>query len=179
MKSNDYFKILHNACLEGNLEIVKKYIDNVNINKNNDLFLTCCYFNHVSTLKFLLKYAESIHSPINIHLRDEHVFRSSCESGQLDMVKFLLDYGVAINSPINIHAKEEIVFRYSNVATKKYLTKYSLLTHNAVNIHILNTNEKKEIEKYLLEALFCSVFVTLKTEIVKYIFREKLYKMFL
>ena len=51
-----------------------------------------CLFGHLKVIKYLINYANSINSPINIHADDDFAFYWSCAEGNLAIVEYLINY---------------------------------------------------------------------------------------
>ena len=72
-----------------------------------------CDNGHLFIVEYLIKFANSINSPIDIHAYNEYAFRRSCQNGHSKIVEYLINYANSINSFIDIHAEEEYAFRLS------------------------------------------------------------------
>ena len=122
-------------CLSGDIDALKYLLecDEIDIHEDDEKgFKSICSDNSVEMLEFLLKYAESIDSPIDIHAYYEDGFRSICKRDDIELLKVLFDYSVLVDSPIDIHALYEEGFARSCVNSKEmaqYLAEESLHTN--------------------------------------------------
>lgn len=79
---------------------------------------------------------------INIHARNEHVFRYSCQMGLIKIAKWLYNLGKTTNNKINIHAENEYAFKHScgagHIEIAKWLYELGMLENKNIDIHAEN-----------------------------------------
>lgn len=104
-------------------------------------FRKACRFGHLEIAKWLVDYATSIGSPINIHAEAVYMlyckttaFTSACESGHLEVVKWLTHYAESIGSPVD----EEILLLSFDLACYDGHVKVSkwIVNNFSVNINV-------------------------------------------
>lgn len=89
------------------LQAFQRCIKNKNIKDCFPIFQLCCWRDRVDFAKWMVEYANSIGSPINIHEEEDDVFVSSLQEGRTKIVQWLIEYANSIGSPFNIHEEED------------------------------------------------------------------------
>ena len=84
-----------------------QYINNENVFQH---FINGCESGNLELVKYCITYANSINSPIDIHIHGKDIFHLSCENGYLPIVEYVINYKNSINRPIDIHVNEEELF---------------------------------------------------------------------
>ena len=102
-------------CRSGNLSGVKKCVANENamlyIHYNDDIgFRYACASGKLDLVKYLIDYAESIGSPIDIHAARDHALRHALHKCDFELVKYLFDHMRRTHEPFDPHADEDLEF---------------------------------------------------------------------
>ena len=142
--------VFYDACLDGDLEIVKFFIKNgVSTDVKSDALISSCTQNDnriIEIIKILIE------NGADIHAEEDQSFINACEYCNIEIIKLLIQYGA------NIHAQNDKALinacYYDDIETVK------LLIENGANIHaqedqaFINAcynNENIEIVKLLIE----------------------------
>lgn len=117
---NNFFK----ACQNDSIDIAKflyfKHKIDIHFNDEYAFYLSCVN-NHLEIAEWLIELGEINHSPINIHVDNEKIFKE-CWRNILhckDIINWLIELGNRIDSPINIRATiKNIKFAHSGALTQ-------------------------------------------------------------
>jgi len=101
-----------------------------------------CETDRINAVKYLINYFENTNNPINIHSKDEVIFRRLCVEGRIQVMKYLIEYYSKTSNKINIHACGEhamrVACRYSHLDTVKYLIEYGEYINSHIDLHCIN-----------------------------------------
>ena len=114
----------------------------------NKCFSWCCEMGYLDVVKWLWRVGED---GIDIHTRNENVFRLSCLYGHLNVVKWLWEVG---DGKIDIHARNECAFRWSCVSGHLDVVKWLWKVSNGsidkkVIDNVIHKNSCENIVNYL------------------------------
>ena len=146
-------KSFHNACVDGNLNQIKKLINSkkINIHCNNDAgFLLACSNGHLDIVDYFLTSPE-LKKHIDINTNDDMGFLNACFRGQLHIVKYLLT-SPKLNKYSNIHAYKDRAFEITCQHNNLELAQFLIIDMNIkktwhINRH-LKESENSEIRNY-------------------------------
>lgn len=131
------------ACHDGDLDIVKKYIEqggdiHVKTSNGNDGFSRAIYRGNLEVADYLLEQGADINSQ---SLKGKTPLHRAIQRGKLDSIKFLVRKGANLdvqdkkgNTPLHNAAK----FNYNKVA--------KLLIDNGANVKIFNLNQQTALD---------------------------------
>jgi len=95
-------KKIYNICKKGNLNEIKKIVNNENVNL---IFGASCEYGNLDIIKYLIR----SYKVINIHGGNECAFRRGCKNGHLEIIKYL----IRLDGKINIHSDNESAYMWS------------------------------------------------------------------
>lgn len=94
---------------------------------------------NLEPIKFLFDCAEKYEIAIDIHARNEYVFRMYCIYFDVSDIKCILDLGEKSGRKINIHANDEEAFRIAcilnNIPVINLLLELGLTSYGPIDIH--------------------------------------------
>lgn len=82
------------ACMRGNLDIIKYFVENTNANYKDPMAINCAAMeNHIDVVKY---FVEELN--VDPHFNNEILFHYAAEFGALDVVKYLLELNIDIST---------------------------------------------------------------------------------
>jgi len=141
------------ACKKGQLDQAKRIAQenpdlDIHAYEDHDLHIYTCEDNafgaacrngHLDVARWLVDYATSIESPVDIHAKKDYAFRWACSYGHLDVARWLVDYATSIESPVDIHAYSDYAFRWAcrngHFEVARWLVSYATSIESPVDIH--------------------------------------------
>lgn len=134
-----------------------------------ELFTTVCEKGNINTVEWLYALSIEQNLKINIHFKDEYIFKFCCANSHLDVAKWLWLLGNNIDSPINIRSNEDYAFRKAcnnnNIELIEWLLYISKLINSPIDIHV-NKEEpfRNACEKGHLEIAQLLWHLSIKTD---------------
>ncbi|CAG2234035.1 unnamed protein product [Mytilus edulis] len=132
------WSVLHAACVNGNIEIVKELIDvGCNLNETNDdrvtpLYLASCLNGHTEVVKLLIDVGLKVNDTTDKGYTPLYL---ACQNGHYDIVKYLLDLnGGILNSLVDTTIKDSHGhLAFYTAKTNKHTDVVRLLTDAGMN----------------------------------------------
>lgn len=132
------YDVFVEACRRDHLQIVKYLLEVEKVNIEPRIGYLLGKHHHIPSSDFplitsicchknsdMLKFFLTEYNNINIHVDDEHAFRTSCKNGYLEIAKLLYQYGLDTGNPINIRVLNDDAFKQSckkgHLGTAKWL----------------------------------------------------------
>lgn len=169
-----YITEVFHCCEYSNFKIVKLLVElikryNILIDRSNfeEVFNGQCYYGNIKTIKYLINYAESINSPIDIHAHNDVAILNSCsnELSSYTILKYFIwlgENGYKTEGSENaehfygrfdIHTGNERLFwcsfTHDNVKIMKYLIELGENGYGRINTDMINNVDYKSLPQHI------------------------------